>query len=398
MPLVDAATGSDAGTDDDGTFTADATAAIPKLDAAFPPASETCGDGVVSDELEACDGQDFAGLSCTLLGFGDGDLKCDPRCRLDTTDCAGVEICHDGSDDDGDGLIDCDDDDCSETCSHSCSSAIALDPLQVRGPSAIWLDGTTHGHANELDAKCATNETGPEVVYEIVPTRDGVLEVELESLELLTVSVLSRCGERMQYDWGCTLASRSLRVPATEGEPRYVVVDGRSAQDEGAYRIRISEREQVCGDAHRDEPEACDDGNLDDDDGCSAECELETTEDEPNGSLEDATQLVRPFFGNIGSAKDRDFVQLDLDQDATQLRITVRDLGDGACDQTMDTVLSLLDASGEELASDDDGGPGQCSAISVPDASSGTYYLVVSRLQDSGNESFPYALDVEIEP
>jgi len=55
-----------------------------------------CGDGLVNQDSEACDGLDLGGKSCTLLGLGDGVLACRSNCRLDASGCSAIPVCGDG--------------------------------------------------------------------------------------------------------------------------------------------------------------------------------------------------------------------------------------------------------------------------------------------------------------
>ncbi|MGM5482014.1 MAG: LamG-like jellyroll fold domain-containing protein [Nanobdellota archaeon] len=72
----------------------------------------TCGNN--NKEIgEECDGSDLAGKSCSSFGYSAGELEC-VNCMFDTSNCseAGSENCVDGIDNDGDGLVDCDDPNC----------------------------------------------------------------------------------------------------------------------------------------------------------------------------------------------------------------------------------------------------------------------------------------------
>ena len=70
------------------------------------PASAVCGDGV-RDGMEACDGPDLGGATCTSLGFSGGALACDPTCRYDTSGCVAAWDCTDGILNGGETDIDC---------------------------------------------------------------------------------------------------------------------------------------------------------------------------------------------------------------------------------------------------------------------------------------------------
>jgi len=53
-----------------------------------------CGDGMMYEDLEECDGEDFGGLFCQDLGFDSGDLGCSGNCQIDTSGCVGTAGCH----------------------------------------------------------------------------------------------------------------------------------------------------------------------------------------------------------------------------------------------------------------------------------------------------------------
>jgi len=59
--------------------------------------SLSCGDGLLSEEHEQCEGTDLGGQSCQSLGMGAGQLACDANCRYDATGCESQAICGDGT-------------------------------------------------------------------------------------------------------------------------------------------------------------------------------------------------------------------------------------------------------------------------------------------------------------
>ncbi len=70
---------------DDGASNSDTTPNACRTDCSLP----VCGDGILDDQFgEECDGAVPSGTSCQTLGFGHGDLKCTPDCRLDTSLCS----------------------------------------------------------------------------------------------------------------------------------------------------------------------------------------------------------------------------------------------------------------------------------------------------------------------
>jgi hypothetical protein len=57
-----------------------------------------CGDGVVNQNAEECDGSDLTGETCLSLGYVGGSLSCTPNCKFDRTTCIEVppRVCGDG--------------------------------------------------------------------------------------------------------------------------------------------------------------------------------------------------------------------------------------------------------------------------------------------------------------
>jgi hypothetical protein len=59
-----------------------------------------CGN-LVKDGVEACDGSDLGGASCTDFGFGGGPLTCDASCKLVVGACTPATLCGNASVDGG---------------------------------------------------------------------------------------------------------------------------------------------------------------------------------------------------------------------------------------------------------------------------------------------------------
>lgn len=62
--------------------------AAPTTAAFRASATATCGDGVVNQAGEECDGGDFGGETCASLGFDGGSLACTASCTIDAGACA----------------------------------------------------------------------------------------------------------------------------------------------------------------------------------------------------------------------------------------------------------------------------------------------------------------------
>jgi cysteine-rich repeat protein len=353
--------------------------------------ADFCGDGLVGAG-EDCDGANLAGNDCSTVGFQIGTLACTAGCTFDKSGCSGSEQCFDNKDNDGDGLIDCADPDCAAACSDSCANPPLL-------PDPASVTGSTKGHAAQSDPSCSRPgvASGPEVVYQFVPSQTGVLDLKLTTAFALNVSVRTGC-DNPSTELGCK-AGKRLRIPVTAGTPLFVVVDGIEAKDAGAYLLEAESRVIACGDGHRDGSEACDDGNTTSGDGCSSSCTLEATESEPNDTLATANPQQSPFFGAISSASDVDLVAVTVSQTPSTIIADTFDLGDGACGwDELDSVLELLSPSGSVLASDDDGGAGLCAHLVKSGLAAGTYYVRVKAAPDGDTPSFPYKLSLIVDP
>jgi len=350
----------------------------------------SCGNGKV-DAAEQCDGKDLAGNDCKALGYDGGTLGCAPGCFFDEAGCIGAEKCADGLDNDQDGKVDCDDADCQASCSDACSA-----PLAVADPGTT--SGTTAGHASKLHASCSGNPSGGEVVYTFTPNTTGVVDAWLTSNKPLTLSLRSVCTSASS-ELAC--AVERVKTQVTAGQPLFVVIEGHDAGDSGAFVLSMSSRAVSCGDAHRDDPEACDDGNTVSGDGCSASCVVEPTESEPNASSAQASSYSAPYFGEIAPSGDEDWVKISVSpsQAPSSLVADTFDLGDGACSKLeLDSEIALIGSDGTTvLASDDDSGVGGCAHLVATGLGAGSYFLRVRASSQGITPVFPYRLAVALD-
>lgn len=363
--------------------------------AGTPNAPETCGNGKL-DPNEACDANSFAAnQTCKDHGFDAGTLLC-TACAVDTTPCTGIEACTDGRDNDGDGLVDCTDTGCQEVCASSCPPTVSLEPTSNN------VVGSNATRPSELTPGClqSTVPSGSEIVYEVITKVSGVLGASLTSDSDLSLSVRKSCAvansEVVCSDLGAGKgAHEHVTVPVTAGEKLYVVVDGSGTSEAGPFRLDLTNHAVVCGDGARDPGEECDDANLMNDDGCTAQCKVESTEGEPNGTPQTAAPLTQPFYGTLPTYADVDVVKLQIATTGTKLLVKTFDYGDGACALgRMDPALELFGADGTTLiAEDDDSGDGLCARLEAPTLSAGTYYLAVTA-KEGAPQGFPYELNV----
>ncbi len=76
-----------------GTLACTASCTLDVSGCSGPP---RCGDGIVNLPSEACDGADLAGRTCESLGLGPGTLACSASCKFDTLGCSAPPRCGDG--------------------------------------------------------------------------------------------------------------------------------------------------------------------------------------------------------------------------------------------------------------------------------------------------------------
>jgi cysteine-rich repeat protein len=233
----------------------------------------TCGDGMINDVMEQCDGADLGMATCISEGFTGGTLVCGMNCQLDTSGC-GTETCTDGADDDFDMLADCADMDCAAACADSCAS-----PVVLADPS-IDVAGNTTGHADLYDDGCFTTSGGDgEVTYQITVATTGMLDVTLVSPMVdLGLSLWTSCGANAitcrDEAFPGNMAdpdTEELSIPVDAGDVVFITVEGFGTA-EGAFTLSAESRPIVCGDGLVEGTESCDDGDMNDMNGCTNAC------------------------------------------------------------------------------------------------------------------------------
>ena len=155
----------------------------------------------------------------------------------------------------------------------------------------------------------------------------------------------------------------------------------------------------ICGNLLLDTTEQCDDGNAAAGDGCSATCQYETVEVEPNNDRLTATPIaagpMRTVSASIGVNGDDDWFAVTVTA-GQSLAIFTHTGAFDECASTQDTVVELYQPDGvTTLTSDDDDGPSVCSAIDRVQAANlaaGTYLVRVRPYWS--NRTFDYALTV----
>ncbi len=351
-----------------------------------------CGNDVLEGG-EECEPDGDAPGACTEAGFETGTLGCNADCTFDVADCAGVERCFDARDNDGDGNQDCEDDDCEDVCGSSCDET----PLVVDGYA---VNGSNRGHATELQLSCAPSEHGPEVVYAVEVVQDGMLDATLVvgNFPNLSVAIRAACDDDAS-ERAC--GGRRATAEVTAGETVYVVVQGVSEADQGAYELFVASRAaNVCGDSSWDPAEICEDGGRASGDGCDADCQVEATELEPNDDAADAAGWAAPFYAEVSPAGDVDLVEIVIAEGPASVIANVDSLATEGCSLALfDPYLELLEDDGETLVMANDDYDGYCPRLVAKDLDPGSYYLRVSESPYSVGQraEFPYGLRVDID-
>jgi hypothetical protein len=117
-----------------------------------------------------------------------------------------------------------------------------------------------------------------------------------------------------------------------------------------------------------------------------------TQEDEPNGTMAQATALggdIDVSLGCIEPALDVDWFTMSLPGGFNVYAATYGLGGLGTCD--VDTLVQITDNLGSVIASDDDSGDGRCSFASASSGSGGTFFFRVTSF--SGLKSGSYWLE-----
>jgi len=153
-----------------------------------------------------------------------------------------AEVCGSGADEDGDGLVDCDDSDCAADAScqqvATCSSAWTLSC----GGSDSWSnDGA--GSTNVISSYgCVTwNESASEYTYEFTAPANSTVEVELSGLNGvdLDLFVLDGSSGVCNEDNCTTYGNLDASFSAVAGQTYFFVVDGYNGAT-GSYDISVT--------------------------------------------------------------------------------------------------------------------------------------------------------------
>jgi cysteine-rich repeat protein len=199
----------------------------------------------------------------------DGDGVC-AEIDCDDSDPSYSESCC--IDDDADGIcsaFDCNDNDASifDKCEEACDGAITSFEGVTAGDTSVAPD--------QLVTTCDT-EGGPEAAHGfVVAGETGVLQLVTASVVSDTPHVIAARTVCALDDSELSCAGDETAVLAAPGTTLWVIVEAASDLDAGPYELTLLQEPVVCGDGLVVGPEQCDDGNLEDGDGCDALCNEE---------------------------------------------------------------------------------------------------------------------------
>ncbi|WP_437647188.1 DUF4215 domain-containing protein [Sorangium sp. So ce362] len=318
-------------------------------------AGQTCID-VSGDGWQMC------------VGGCDADTQCEGACDDDFGFCTATgEACDNAEDDDGDGLQDCEERDCSalRACSEGITAACA-EATDVSAGGAFT--GTTEDGTNVFGAICSglgTYAAGgglKEKVFQFVAPARGVVQIAARSTapeSEFDWYVRTRCDDAATL-LGCLVSFAPDAAPVEllvdTGDTHVIFIEALSGADT-AYELNVSFVEQVCGDGELVGTEECDDGNAVDDDVCTSACVVNTsflcanaaalTEAETAGDTSEGTE---GFTGSCGGAGKELVVRYTP---AASGDVTITATPEGSTDVVLYARTDCTDRDSELACSDD---------------------------------------------
>ncbi len=316
-----------------------------------------CGDGIL-DVGEACDGDDFGGVTCESLGLGTGTLACNGDCTLDTSGCEQHPACGNGilevgeECDEGVDNSDSDPDACRTDCAlPTCGDGVADNGEECDGDDLLGQDCSSvglGGGALACRGDCTLDTSGCEqypecgngIVEEGEECDEGMHNSDSEPDACRRNCTLSGCGDGItdsgeECDEGmhnsdsdpdacrtdCTLPTCGDGVADSGEECDGLDMNEQTCEDRGyiggvltcrvdcTFDEALCESNPVCGNGVVERGEACDDGNTVDFDGCT---QCEATEFHVNTTTDNRQEDPR-----IAMAADGSFVVIWSDAAGT---------------------------------------------------------------------------------
>jgi cysteine-rich repeat protein len=354
-----------------------------------------CGDGAMQSVMEKCDDGNTTS--------GDG---CDSACRLESTCGDGfvefAETCDDGNDLSLDG------------CSSTCLTELKYETSENNYDKA---------HATEIGSYLHLSGTvrseGDIDYWTFTVDRPGKVY-----LDVWGGNYNGACRS-FYFEGGNDLFDPTLKLEGPDGSTSFSANCGSKRSDRndewdtivdlvpGTYFIRLEGQDvgwgwdapytvsyqievvieltgPVCGNGNIETSEQCDDGNSNNNDGCSQACGLEyKAEVEPNNALIRNTSLGTYQYGagTVGVG-DNDYFGFKVEIPGN-VSISL----DGGADCRFDGYLELYDATGTLIAQDDDSAGNYCPGLSK-NLAVGSYFVNV-RHSEPTVAGGSYSLNVE---
>ncbi|MFL5321649.1 MAG: DVUA0089 family protein [Myxococcaceae bacterium] len=399
----------------------------------------TCGDGQKLG-AEACDdgntnNGDGCSSTCTLeTGFTCSTTvptTCSPNCGDGLK--RGNEACDDFNLVNGDG--------CSSSCTvepgYSCTNA-SPSVCSIRCGDGIKHPSEACDDGNLVNGDCCSSSCTLEPGCEVEPNDTNAQANTFSSIQLggkVKAFLRNDAGTSTDVDvfkFNLTGAVNTLLVETLDGgsgsscyngeidtQVQLRLPDGGTITDEssgdtycgliyernlpaGTYYVAFSQGTDttstnadysigasvgVCGNGVIERGEGCDDGNLNNNDGCNATCSW-PKEIEPNNNADGGTPmgsaLSSPIItGAIQPGTDVDWYTFTVPYVADVSLETFDKLGPNTCNGGIDTVLQLWSPNVILLREDDEGGVDHCSKIDAANYTEarqlqpGTYYVKV---------------------
>lgn len=194
----------------------------------------------------------------------------------------GGETCDDGALDPGDG--------CSASCvleptpttRTTCANAEALALTETS--QGVYEATASGGNWNlpgggYFTAPCAG--AGKEAYFTVTPPLSGVIVAKVDANYNVSTGVRPACPPNTSSGF-LTCSNKSagpgnetFAFAATANTKYWIIVDAPGTKDLGRYDLKVTLKDQDCGDGIVGGVEECDDGNVLAGDGCSAACKLE---------------------------------------------------------------------------------------------------------------------------
>lgn len=317
--------------------------------------------------LEVCLGGCTSNTDCTTTN------NCVIEEGQEVGACIPLEQCSGGIDEDGNGLVDCEDPAC--TADATCASAItAACTAATALESGVEVSGTTEGSAT-FSTNCSGGGGTPEDLYSFAATGDGYLSVSLTSEADFVLALRSDCEdsstELFCVDSALDGATESLVLDVTSGTTYSIFVEGYNATQSGDYAI-------------------------------SATFITPTAETEPNDtSVLANTGTEGIVTASINPTADADWFRVTLAATGTLSAKTIS-RGTNVCEAgTLDSYITVYGADGiTVVAENDDSNPfggNYCSTLDIPDLDAGVYYVEVKKSEFAGPDAtFDYGVLIGI--